>query len=97
MATPEVVSKNAATVLRARDFSKRYRSTVAVDALDLEIRRGEVFGLIGPDGAGKSSLMKAAAGVLSFDAGTLGCALDCTAFGARDELRGIFDGMVSRS
>jgi ABC-2 type transport system ATP-binding protein len=42
-----------------------------VDALDLEIRRGEVFGLIGPDGAGKSSLMKAAAGVLSFDAGTL--------------------------
>ncbi len=71
MATPEVVSKNAATVLRARDFSKRYRSTVAVDALDLEIRRGEVFGLIGPDGAGKSSLMKAAAGVLSFDAGTL--------------------------
>ncbi|MCE9657711.1 MAG: ATP-binding cassette domain-containing protein [Burkholderiales bacterium] len=71
MATPEVVSAPIAQVLRAQGFSKRYRSTVAVDALDLEIRRGEVFGLIGPDGAGKSSLMKAAAGVLSFEAGTL--------------------------
>ena len=71
MASPEVVSATAATVLRARGFCKRYRSTVAVHALDLEIRRGEVFGLIGPDGAGKSSLMKAAAGVLSFESGTL--------------------------
>jgi ABC-2 type transport system ATP-binding protein len=71
VATPEVVSAPVSLVLRAQGFCKRYRSTVAVDALDLEIRRGEVFGLIGPDGAGKSSLMKAAAGVLSFDAGTL--------------------------
>src|SRR6476661_7888906 len=32
--------------------------------------RGEIYGLIGPDGAGKSSLMKAIAGVLSYDGGS---------------------------
>jgi ABC-2 type transport system ATP-binding protein len=71
MAPPSVVNTTTGPVLRARGFVKRYRSTVAVDTLDLEICRGEVFGLIGPDGAGKSSLMKAAAGVLTFDEGTL--------------------------
>jgi ABC-type multidrug transport system ATPase subunit len=69
MAKAEVVT--AAPVVRAQGFTKRYRSALAVDTLDLEVRRGEIFGLIGPDGAGKSSLMKAVAGVLSFDAGTL--------------------------
>lgn len=71
MATSQVVGADTGAVLRARGFTKRYHSVVAVDGLDLEIRRGEVFGLIGPDGAGKSSLMKAAAGVLTFDAGSL--------------------------
>ena len=69
MAKAEVV--NAAPVVRAQGFTKRYRSVLAVDALDLEVHRGEIFGLIGPDGAGKSSLMKAVSGVLSFDSGTL--------------------------
>lgn len=42
---------------------------MAVDSADLAVERGEIHGLIGPDGAGKSSLMKAIAGVLTFDAG----------------------------
>jgi len=57
-----------------------------VQGLDLEVRRGEIFGLIGPDGAGKSSLMKAAAGVLSFEEGTLevfGTSLDSDAAAER--------------
>jgi ABC-type multidrug transport system ATPase subunit len=62
---------NDTPVLRARGFVKRYSGKAAVDGLDLEIGRGEIFGLIGPDGAGKSSLMKAAAGVLSFEGGSL--------------------------
>ena len=69
----------AAPVLRARGFTKRYGAVTAVDALDLTVGRGEIFGLIGPDGAGKSSLMKAAAGVLAFEGGQLevfGVALD---------------------
>ncbi len=73
-------------VLRAQGFGKRYGKTQAVQGLDLEVRRGEIFGLIGPDGAGKSSLMKAAAGVLSFEEGRLevfGTSLDSDAAAER--------------
>lgn len=58
-------------VVRVGAFVKRYKQHIAVDGVDLEIRRGEVYGLIGPDGAGKSSLMKAIAGVLSYEGGTV--------------------------
>ncbi|QDT02132.1 putative ABC transporter ATP-binding protein YbhF [Rubripirellula lacrimiformis] len=58
-------------IVRVAGFRKSYGSTVAVDGVDLEIGRGEIYGLIGPDGAGKSSLMKAVAGVLTYDSGTL--------------------------
>ena len=44
-----------APIVQVRDFHKRYRKQVAVDGVDLEIQRGEIYGLIGPDGAGKSS------------------------------------------
>lgn len=47
------------------------RQQMAVDGVSLSIDRGEIYGLIGPDGAGKSSLMKAIAGVLSFEEGTI--------------------------
>ena len=69
-------------VVRVSGFSKRYRRRVAAEGVDLELRRGEVFGLVGPDGAGKSSLMKAVAGVLAFDAGQIdvfGVSLDSEA------------------
>jgi len=62
---------DADTVVRITEFKKQYRKHLAVDGIDLEIRRGEIYGLIGPDGAGKSSVMKAVAGVLTFDSGTL--------------------------
>ena len=58
-------------LLRVSGFRKRYRRRVAVDGVDLTLSRGEIFGLIGPDGAGKSSLMKAAAGVLSYEGGLI--------------------------
>lgn len=66
-------------VVQVRGFQKRYGKQVAVDGVDLSIRRGEIYGLIGPDGAGKSSLMKAVAGVLTYDGGTVevfGTAID---------------------
>lgn len=69
--TALVTSTETETVVRATAFKKTYRSQIAVDGIDLEIHRGEIYGLIGPDGAGKSSLMKAVAGVLTFDSGSL--------------------------
>ncbi len=58
-------------LLEVRDFGKRYRRTVAVAEAAFEVGRGELFGLIGPDGAGKSSLMKAVAGVLAYEQGEI--------------------------
>src|SRR5579862_7706239 len=70
MAEPTLVSTSIpAPVVRAAGFRKLYHDVVAVDRCDLDVRAGEIYGLIGPDGSGKSSLMKAIAGVLTYDAG----------------------------
>lgn len=64
-----VVTPQPEAVIRVSGFQKNYHQRPAVHDLTLAVRRGEIYGLIGPDGAGKSSLMKAIAGVLTFDAG----------------------------
>ncbi|MDR3567210.1 MAG: ATP-binding cassette domain-containing protein [Syntrophobacteraceae bacterium] len=58
-------------VVRLRALTKTYGREPAVCGVDMDIYPGEIFGLIGPDGAGKSSIMKAIAGVMTFDGGTL--------------------------
>lgn len=67
----ELGAQHSDTVVRVAGFVKRYKKQAAVEAVDLEVRKGEIYGLIGPDGAGKSSLMKAIAGVLTYDEGAV--------------------------
>jgi ABC-2 type transport system ATP-binding protein len=49
--------------------TKRYASARALDDLSLEVRRGEMFGVIGPDGAGKTTAIRLACGLLAPDRG----------------------------
>jgi ABC-2 type transport system ATP-binding protein len=56
-------------VLWVRDLTIRYGGAVAVDSLSLEVGRGEIFGLLGPNGCGKSSTLAAVSGTLSPAAG----------------------------
>jgi ABC-2 type transport system ATP-binding protein len=49
--------------------TKRFGTIVAVNEVSLEIRRGEMFGLIGPDGAGKTTTIRLICGLLRADAG----------------------------
>ena len=56
-------------VARLRGVGLRYRSTVALDAVDLDVPAGCVVGLIGPDGVGKSSLLALIAGARAVQAG----------------------------
>jgi ABC-2 type transport system ATP-binding protein len=55
----------------AHGVSKRYGATLALDSLDLEINRGEVFGLLGPNGSGKTTFIRLLAGYLLPSAGRL--------------------------
>jgi ABC-2 type transport system ATP-binding protein len=50
---------------------KRYGHTTAVNELSLAVERGEMFGLIGPDGAGKTTTIRLACGLLPADSGTV--------------------------
>jgi len=51
-------------VIRAHGLTVRYGAVQAVRGIDLEVRRGDVVGLIGPDGAGKTSTLRVLAGLL---------------------------------
>jgi len=50
-------------------LGKRFGDSVAVDAVDLEVRHGELFSLLGPNGAGKTTLMSMLTGLLRPDGG----------------------------
>ena len=43
----------AETVVKIDNLVKRYKELIALDHFDLEIKKGEVFGLLGPNGSGK--------------------------------------------
>jgi ABC-2 type transport system ATP-binding protein len=49
---------------------RRFGSVVALRGLTFEVRAGELFGLVGPDGAGKTTAIRALAGLLTLDAGS---------------------------
>jgi ABC-2 type transport system ATP-binding protein len=55
--------------IRIRGLKKNYGATQAVKGVDLDIRRGEIFGLIGPDGAGKTSMFQVLGGVMQQTSG----------------------------
>ncbi|GAA4596710.1 fructose transport system ATP-binding protein [Actinoplanes octamycinicus] len=58
-------------VLQAKGLTKRYGRVVAIDGSDLELLPGEILAVIGDNGAGKSSLIKALSGALIPDSGEI--------------------------
>ncbi|HTQ70538.1 MAG TPA: ABC transporter ATP-binding protein [Acidocella sp.] len=55
----------------ARAVTRHFGGLAAVSEVSLSIKRGEIFGLVGPDGAGKTTLMRMLAGLLRPDAGAV--------------------------
>jgi ABC-2 type transport system ATP-binding protein len=61
----------AEVVLRTSGLTKRYGERLAVNHLDLNVRRGEIFGFLGPNGAGKTTTIRMVLGLIAPTSGTV--------------------------
>lgn len=59
------------TIFRASGLCKRYKNTLALDHVDLELRRGEIYGFIGENGAGKTTMLRILTGLTYPSSGTI--------------------------
>lgn len=58
-------------VLRTKDLTKKYSKNVAVDSVNLEVRKGDIYGFIGKNGAGKTTTIKMIAGLSKATSGEI--------------------------
>ena len=57
-------------VVEIENLVKRYQELVALDHFNLTIEEGEIFGLLGPNGSGKTTTINCILALLAFDKGT---------------------------
>lgn len=69
--TPESLSDASQALLQVRGLTRRFGGNLAVDAIDFDIRPGELLALIGPNGAGKSTTFNMINGQLAATAGSV--------------------------
>ncbi len=60
---------DSAVAIRADGLTKSFPGVCAVDGLSFDVRAGEIFGLVGPDGAGKTTTLRMLAGIMPPDGG----------------------------
>lgn len=66
-------SQMNATLLECRGLTMKFGGVVALNELDLEIRQGEVLGLLGPNGSGKTTFFNVVTGIYAASAGSIRC------------------------
>lgn len=57
------------SLIKIKNLKKKYGELIAVDGVSYEVNKGEMFGLVGPDGAGKTTTMRMLVGLLNPDEG----------------------------
>ena len=68
---------SSGVLVQLERMTRRYGNLLAAEGISFEVRRGEMFGLIGPDGAGKTTTLRVVLGLLKADAGSVStCGLD---------------------
>ena len=61
----------AETVIKVKNLVKQYKELTALDNFDLEIKEGEVFGLLGPNGSGKTTTINCLLSLITYDNGEI--------------------------
>ena len=51
------------TILKTKNLTNRFRKKIAVDSVNMEIKKGDIYGFIGKNGAGKTTLIRTVAGL----------------------------------
>ena len=59
------------TIIEINQLVKRYKELIALDHFNLEIKKGEIFGLLGPNGSGKTTTINCLLSLLSYDKGSI--------------------------
>lgn len=62
---------NLEEMLKVANLSKRFKKKLALNKVDFSINKGEIVGLVGANGAGKTTIMKAILGLLNYDEGKI--------------------------
>lgn len=64
------IQNEGSVAIKAEGLTKSFPGVRAVDDLSFDVRAGEIFGLVGPDGAGKTTTLRMLAGIMPPDAGS---------------------------
>lgn len=64
-------SKSEESLIEVQNVTKRFKNTIAVNDLSLQIRKGEFVALLGPNGAGKTTLIEMLEGIQKPDSGSI--------------------------
>ncbi len=83
------MTASASPIIAVDGLTKRFLDVTVVDAMSFQVVRGEIFGLVGPDGCGKTTAMRMLAGVMRPDAGRIvidGVDVSCDPEGVKPHL-----------
>jgi ABC-2 type transport system ATP-binding protein len=82
-------------VIDVAGVTKRFGDKTAVNAIDLQVRQGEIYGFLGPNGSGKTTFIRMLCGLLTPDAGS-GTCLGCDVLTQQDRIKAQVGYMTQR-
>lgn len=67
----KIVERSESVIIKVENLVKRYKELIALDHFNMEVEKGEILGLLGPNGCGKTTAINCILSLLSFDKGSI--------------------------